>query len=55
MPLQMFVFPVLPGATLPEAFVRYAARPANPHQVDASAVAEHRDEWLETWTSIVLR
>jgi thiamine transport system substrate-binding protein len=55
LPLQMFVFPVLPAATLPEAFVKYAARPAHPLQVDARAVADHRDEWLQTWTGIVLR
>jgi thiamine transport system substrate-binding protein len=55
MPLQMFVFPVLPAATLPEAFVKHAARPAHPHQVDAGDVAAHRDEWLQTWTDIVLR
>lgn len=54
-PLQMFVFPARADVELPEVFERWAARPDDPHQLDAELVDERRDEWIREWTDVVLR
>ncbi|WP_436793119.1 thiamine ABC transporter substrate-binding protein [Actinospongicola halichondriae] len=53
-PLNMFVYPVI-DVTLPDEFVQYGAEAEDPHLVDPDVVAEHRDDWIEEWTEIVLR
>jgi thiamine transport system substrate-binding protein len=55
MPLNMFVFPVRTDAALPDAFVAHAAAPENPYELEPDDVGAHRDEWIETWTTTVLR
>jgi thiamine transport system substrate-binding protein len=55
MPLQMFVFPVLPDAELPEVFAEYAQIPANPAIVDVSEIDANREMWIQEWTETVLR
>ncbi|NPV67194.1 MAG: thiamine ABC transporter substrate-binding protein [Anaerolineae bacterium] len=55
MPLQMFVFPVNREAELPEVFARYAAIPEEPAYLDSETIAAYREEWIEAWTSVVLR
>lgn len=52
MPLNMFVYPVNPAATLPEAFVKYAETAPNPLTLDP---ASNREKWIEAWTEAVLR
>jgi thiamine transport system substrate-binding protein len=47
MPLQMFVFPVLPDAELPEVFAEYAQIPANPAIVDVSEIDANREMWIQ--------
>ena len=54
-PLTMFVFPAREGVTLPEVFTRFALRPAAPLELDATAIAQGREEWIEEWTQIVMR
>jgi len=54
-PLQMYVYPVLPSAKLPPLFVKYAVQPAHPHSLAASAIGAHRNEWIDEWTRIVLQ
>lgn len=54
-PLTYFVYPVVEGIELPEAFERFAVFPADPYQLDPELVAEQRDEWLDEWTDTVLR
>ncbi len=53
-PLTMFVYPVT-DVDLPEEFVKYGAKPDDPYQLDADLVAQHRDDWIEEWTQLVLR
>ena len=53
-PLQMYVYPVIPTAKLPPVFVKYAVQPAHPHSLTASAIGAHRNEWIDEWTRIVL-
>ena len=55
MPLQMFVFPVNPEARLDPTFEKFLALPEHPAQVEAEAIAVHREEWIQDWTEVVLR
>jgi thiamine transport system substrate-binding protein len=55
MPLQMFVYPVNPDATLPDEFVKYAQIPEQPAQLDPAVIAANRDKWIQAWTETVLR
>lgn len=55
LPLQMFVFPVNPDAELPEVFRQHAAIPENPAGMSAADIEANREEWIQTWTEIVLR
>lgn len=55
LPLQMYVFPALPDAELPEVFVNFATVPEEPAQVDPAAIEANRERWIEAWTNVVLR
>jgi thiamine transport system substrate-binding protein len=55
MPLQMFVFPVNPDATLDETFVKYLGIPEKPAYVAPQDIAANRQKWLQAWTEVVLR
>lgn len=55
LPEQMFVFPVLPNVALPEAFTKYAQRPAQPASLPADLIAKNRDAWIQAWTKAVLK
>ena len=54
-PLSMFVFPVNRDAALPPEFERYAAVPPIRIDLRASEIGANREEWVDTWTRIVLR
>lgn len=54
MPLSLFVFPVNPGAALPELFTKFAVRAESPLTLDPTVIAENRDAWLDEWRSIAL-
>ena len=55
MPLQMFVFPVNPDASLPDEFVQYAQIPNQPAQLAPADIAANREQWIQAWTDVVLR
>jgi thiamine transport system substrate-binding protein len=55
MPLQMFVFPVNPKATLPDVFAKFTTLPSETAQVSPEMIAAHREAWLQAWTEAVLR
>lgn len=55
MPTQMFVYPVLPGAALPEAFTKYAQAPEQTASLSPDVIAEKRDAWIEAWTDVVMK
>jgi thiamine transport system substrate-binding protein len=55
MPLQMFVFPVKPGAQLPEIFEQYTTIPAKPVEMSIEEIDADREQWIQAWTEIVLR
>ncbi len=54
-PLNMFVFPALRSAVLPDVFRSFAQVPADPVTMDPATIAANRDRWIEEWTQTVLR
>lgn len=55
MPLQMFVYPVNPNATLPDEFVKYAQAPKQTANLAPDVIAKKRDAWIQAWTDVVLK
>jgi thiamine transport system substrate-binding protein len=55
MPLNMFVYPVLPSAVLPEAFIKYSGIVADPVILDPMTVGDNRDALIQQWTQIVIK
>jgi thiamine transport system substrate-binding protein len=54
-PGQMFVYPVIRQAGLPEAFSKYAHPPAQPASLPPEEIAQNREAWIAAWTEAVLR
>ncbi|MGW0467995.1 thiamine ABC transporter substrate-binding protein [Streptomyces sp. NPDC003027] len=55
MPLQMFVNPVTSDATLPELFTKHGVVIDEPHTMAPEKIAEKRDQWIRSWSSLVLK
>ena len=55
MPLQMFVYPVLPEAELPEEFILYNQVAEEASTLDPQRIAENRDVWIQAWTDVILQ
>jgi len=55
MPLNMFVHPVRENTELPEVFTRYGEEIADPHTLDPAVVDDNREQWIKTWTSLVVK
>ena len=55
LPESMYVFPVDEGAALPSDWAEYAVRPVSPYTLDPADIADHRDEWLTTWSDVTSR
>jgi thiamine transport system substrate-binding protein len=55
MPLNMFVYPVRQGAQVPAEFTKYGPQAKDPQTMDPAEIAEHRDQWVKSWTSLVLK
>ncbi|MCW5254410.1 MULTISPECIES: thiamine ABC transporter substrate binding subunit [unclassified Streptomyces] len=53
MPLNMFVYPVREGAQVPPEFSQYGPQAEKPQTMDPAAIADHRDEWVKTWKTLV--
>jgi len=54
-PLQMFVYPVNPNAVLPDEFVKYAQAPEQTAALSPEEIAANRDQWIQSWTDVVLK
>ena len=54
-PMQMFVYPVLPSAQLPAEFVSYAEQPSQPASLAPALISEMREQWIQDWTNTVLK
>ena len=55
MPLNMFVYPVLDGAAVPAEFTEYGPAAKDPETMAPEKIAENRDQWVKSWTSLVLK
>ncbi|MEU6010230.1 thiamine ABC transporter substrate-binding protein [Streptomyces sp. NPDC047453] len=55
MPLNMFVYPVREGAQVPPEFVQYGPQAKDPETMAPAEIAANRDQWVKSWTSLVLR
>ncbi|GAA3583723.1 thiamine ABC transporter substrate-binding protein [Streptomyces osmaniensis] len=55
MPLNMFVYPVREAAQVPAEFTKYGPRAKNPETLDPAKIADNRDDWVKSWTSLVLK
>ncbi|GIV84275.1 MAG: ABC transporter substrate-binding protein [Candidatus Roseilinea sp.] len=54
-PLQMFVYPVARAAQWPEVFVKFGQPPAQAFSLTPEQIDQGRDQWIETWTQLVLK
>lgn len=55
MPLNMFVNPVVDGAKLPALFTEHGAVVDSPRTVAPEKIAKNRDEWIQSWSSLVVK
>ncbi|MFF7310064.1 thiamine ABC transporter substrate-binding protein [Streptomyces sp. NPDC008137] len=55
MPLNMFVYPVREGAQVPPEFEKFGPQAKDPETLDPAKIAENRDQWVKSWTSLVLK
>ncbi|MEV5388285.1 thiamine ABC transporter substrate-binding protein [Streptomyces sp. NPDC052721] len=55
MPLNMFVYPVLQGAEVPAEFTEYGPAAKDPETMAPGKIAANRDQWVKSWTSLVLK
>ncbi|MEU9452422.1 thiamine ABC transporter substrate-binding protein [Streptomyces sp. NPDC048277] len=55
MPLNMFVYPVVKGASVPAEFTKYGPAAKDPETMAPEKIAANRDQWVKTWTSLVLK
>ncbi|MFE7928927.1 thiamine ABC transporter substrate binding subunit [Streptomyces sp. NPDC057456] len=55
MPLNMFVYPVRKGAAVPAEFTRFGPQAKDPETLDPAKIADNRDDWVKSWTSLVLK
>ncbi|MEU3954631.1 thiamine ABC transporter substrate binding subunit [Streptomyces achromogenes] len=55
MPLNMFVYPVVEGAEVPADFTEYGPAAKDPETLAPDRIAANRDQWVSSWTSLVLK
>jgi thiamine transport system substrate-binding protein len=53
--LDLFVFPANDRVALPPEIAEFSVIPDDPLSLDPAAIADHREDWIETWTDTVLR
>ncbi|PYF99082.1 thiamine transport system substrate-binding protein [Georgenia satyanarayanai] len=53
-PGSMYMYPVLDGVALPQEWADHAPVSPAPHEVEPQAITDNRDQWIETWTEIVV-
>ena len=55
MPMQMFVFPVLPAAELPEDFITASQLSEAVGSLNSALIAAYRDTWINEWANLMLK
>ncbi len=54
LPENMYVYPVSSSVTVPPAWATNAPLSPHPYTLDPATIAANRDEYIRTWTSVVL-
>jgi thiamine transport system substrate-binding protein len=54
-PESMYVFPVMPGATIPADWAEFAPQPSDPFEVDPAEIDANREQWLTDWPAVISR
>ncbi|WP_371152872.1 thiamine ABC transporter substrate-binding protein [Buchananella felis] len=52
-PDNMYMYPVMSEAALPEALVKFGPLSSKPEFVAPAEIGKHRTEWIEAWTEAV--
>jgi thiamine transport system substrate-binding protein len=55
MPLNMYVYPVVRGAEVPAEFTEFGPAAEHPETLAPGKIAADRDQWVKSWTSLVLK
>jgi thiamine transport system substrate-binding protein len=55
LPDAMYVYPVMPGASIPADWAEFAPQPTDPYEVAPDEVAANREQWLTEWTDVISR
>ncbi|MGW1885302.1 thiamine ABC transporter substrate-binding protein [Streptomyces sp. NPDC001970] len=55
MPLNMFVNPVVNDAEVPALFTEFGAVVDKPQTMAPEKIADNRDQWIQSWSSLVLK
>ncbi|MDX3854398.1 thiamine ABC transporter substrate-binding protein [Streptomyces sp. AK02-01A] len=55
MPLNMFVNPVVKSVGLPKLFTEFGATVAKPETVAPDRIAANREQWIQSWSSLVVK
>ncbi|MER5767445.1 thiamine ABC transporter substrate-binding protein [Streptomyces sp. NPDC001985] len=55
MPLNMFVNPVIKDAKLPELFTEFGAVVDKPETLAPQKIADNREQWVQSWSSLVVK
>lgn len=55
LPESMYVFPVMPDATVPPEWAEFAPQPTDPWEVSPEEISANREQWLTEWTDVVSR
>ena len=53
--LNLFVYPAHNEVELPVEFTDFSVVAEDPYSLDPATIDEHRDDWIDTWTDVVLR
>jgi thiamine transport system substrate-binding protein len=54
LPENMYVYPVSANVTVPPAWAANAPLSPHPYTLDPATITKNRDEYIRTWTSVVL-
>lgn len=55
LPLKMFVNPVVKDAKLPAIFTEHGVRISDPLTLAPDTISENREQWVQTWSSTVVK
>jgi len=53
-PGEMYMYPVRSDANLPKDWEKFAAVAEEPLEVPEQSIEENREEWIKTWTEVVI-